>query len=109
VKLTLVLAVAALVGANRTVMVAVAPTPTRVKGLPDTILKGAPTEAEPVMVPERVLWTVNVWVAELPTLTFPKFTVVVGVAAMVVCATALATGEHELSFPTVSTAVTATR
>jgi hypothetical protein len=55
VKLTLVLAATALVGANRTVTVAVAPDPTRVNGLPETMLKGALTEAVPVMVPPRVL------------------------------------------------------
>jgi len=55
VKLTLVLAAAVLVGANRTVTVAVAPDPTRVKGLPETMLNGAPTEAAPVIVPLRVL------------------------------------------------------
>jgi hypothetical protein len=55
VKLTFVLAAAVLVGANRTVTVAVAPDPTRVKGLPETMLNGAPTEAAPVIVPLRVL------------------------------------------------------
>jgi len=60
VKLTLVLAAAVLVGVNRTVIVAVAPVPTSVKGLPETMLNGAPTEAVPVMVPLRVLCTVNV-------------------------------------------------
>ena len=60
VKLTLVLAAAMLIGAKRTVTVAVAPVPTRVKGLPETIEKGAGTDAVPVMVPERVLWTVKV-------------------------------------------------
>jgi len=55
VKLTFVLAAVVLVGANRTVTVAVAPDPTRVKGLPETMLNGAPTEAAPVIVPLRVL------------------------------------------------------
>src|SRR5437879_379890 len=108
VKLTLVLAAAVLVGANRTVTVAVEPEPTRVKGLPETMLNGAPTEAVPVTVPARVLWTVNVWVAELPIVTLPKFTVVVGVAVISTCATAPTEGEHVLSLPPVSTAVTAT-
>src|SRR6267142_5133187 len=71
VKLTLVLAVVVLVGVNRTVTVAVAPVPMRVKGLPETMLKGADTEAVPVTVPVRVLWTVKVWVVELPMLTLP--------------------------------------
>jgi len=108
VKLTLVLAAAVLVGANRTVTVAVEPEPTRVKGLPETMLNGAPTEAVPVTVPARVLWTVNVWVAEFPIVTLPKFTVVVGVAVISTCATAPTEGEHVLSLPPVSTAVTAT-
>jgi len=81
VKLTLVLAAVVLVGVNRTVTVAVAPDPTSVKGLPETMLNGAPTEAVPVMVPVRVLWTVNVCVAELPMLTLPNGTVPVGVTA----------------------------
>src|SRR5262249_34276086 len=78
VKLTLVLATAVLVGVKRTVTVAVAPEPTRVKGLPETMLNGAATEAVPVTVPVRVLVTVRVCVAEVPMLTFPKLTVVVG-------------------------------
>jgi len=60
VKLTLVLATAVLVGAKRTVTVAVEPEPTRVKGLPETMLNGAATEAVPVTVPVRVLVTVKV-------------------------------------------------
>ena len=58
-KLTLVLASAVVVGAKRTVTVWVAPAPTRVKGLPETMLKGAETEAVPVTVPPRVFWTVK--------------------------------------------------
>jgi len=60
VKLTLVLASAVLVGVKRTVIVAVAPEPTRVKGLPEAMLNGAATEAVPVTVPVRVLVTVKV-------------------------------------------------
>jgi len=108
VKLTLVLAVVVLVGVNRTVTVAVAPVPMRVKGLPETMLKGADTEAVPVTVPERVLWTVKVWVVELPMLTLPKFTVAVGVTTISVLATALAGAEQALSLPPVSSAVIAT-
>jgi hypothetical protein len=48
---------------------------------------------------------VKVWVAKLPTLTLPKAVVPVGVTATSTCATALATEEHELSVPPVSTAV----
>ena len=108
VKLTLALAAVVLVGVNVTVMVAVAPELVSVNGLPETMLKGAATDAVPVIVPPRVLCTVNVCVAELPILTVPKFTVVVGVAAMSTCATALATPEHVLSLPLVSIAVIAT-
>jgi len=108
VKLTFVLAPAVVVGVNRTVTVAVAPDPTSVKGLPETMLNGAPTEAVPVTVPPRVLWTVNVWVAELPMLTLPNATVPVGMTPKSTWATALATPEHALSLPPVSSAVTAT-
>jgi hypothetical protein len=108
VKLTLLLAVTVLVGVNRTVTVAVAPGPTSVKGLPETMLKGAASETVPVTVPVRVLWTVKVWVAELPMVTLPKFTVVVGVTAISIWATALAGAEQALSCPLVSSAVTAT-
>src|SRR5438445_3340336 len=107
-KLTFVLDSTALIGVKRTVTVAVAPAPTRVNGLPETMVNGAGTEAVPVMVPERVLWTVKVWVAKLPTLTLPKAVVPVGVTPISTCATALATEEHELSLPPVSTAVTET-
>jgi hypothetical protein len=108
VKLTLVLAAAALVGVKRTVTVWVAPVPVRVKGLPETMLNGAATEAVPVTVPLRMPWTVKVCVAELPIVTLPKLTVAVGVTAKPACATALAAGEHALSMPPVSTAVTDT-
>jgi hypothetical protein len=107
-KLTLALAAAVLVGENRTVTVWVAPTPDRVKGLPETMLNGAATEAVPVTVALRVPWTVKVCVAELPTVTLPKLTVVVGATVKPACATALAAGEHALSIPVVSTAVTDT-
>ncbi|PYN30193.1 MAG: hypothetical protein DME01_28220 [Candidatus Rokuibacteriota bacterium] len=46
--------------------------------------------------------------AELPILTPPKFTVVVGVTVMSTSAAAVATAEHPLSLPPVSTAVIAT-
>src|SRR6267142_2525624 len=60
VKATFVLASAVPVGVKRTVTVAVAPLPMRVKGLPETMLNGAGTEAVPVTVPVRVLCTVKV-------------------------------------------------
>jgi len=59
VKLILELATAVVVGVKRTVTAWVAPAPTRVKGLPETMLKGAETEAMPVTVPPRVFWTVK--------------------------------------------------
>jgi hypothetical protein len=108
VKLTLALAAAVLVGVKRTVTVWVAPTPDSVKGLPETMLNGAATEAVPVTVALRVPWTVKVCVAELPIVTLPKLTVVVGVTVKPACATALAAGEQALSIPVVSTAVTDT-
>jgi hypothetical protein len=108
VKLTLVLAAAVLVGVKRTVTVWVAPEPARVNGLPETMLNGAATEAVPVTVALRVPCTVKVCVAELPIVTLPKLTVVTGVTVKPACATALAAGEHALSIPVVSTAVTDT-
>jgi len=45
---------------------------------------------------------------ELPIVTLPKLTVPVGVTAESPRATALATAEHALSFPSVSTAATET-
>jgi len=54
VMLRFVLATPLEVGVNLTVTVAVAPLPARVKGLPETILKGAGTEAAPLIVPGRV-------------------------------------------------------
>jgi hypothetical protein len=104
-KLTLTLWGVVFVGVKRTVTVAVAPEVASVKGLPETIVKGAGTEAVPVTL-ARVLVTVNVWVAELPMLTLPKGTVVVGVAPMGACAAALAMDEHTLALPLVSTAAT---
>ena len=107
VKVTLALACAALVGVKRTVTVWV-PVPTRVNGLPETMLNGAEAEAVPVTVPARAPCNVKVCVAELPIVTLPKLTLVVGVTAKSTCATALAAGEHALSIPPVSTAVTDT-
>jgi hypothetical protein len=108
VKVTFPLAAAVLVGLNRTVTVAVASGPTRVKGLPESMLKGAGTEAVPVMVPLPALWTVNVRVAELPMVTLPKLTAPVGVMAESLRATTLVTAEHALSLPSSPTAVTDT-
>jgi len=60
VKVRLVLASAVVVGVKRTVTVWGVPVPTSVKGLPETMLNGAETEAVPVTVPVRVPWTVKV-------------------------------------------------
>ena len=105
-KLTLTLAVVVVVGVKRTVTVWVAPAPTRVKGLPDTMLNGGETDAVPVMAPLRVLLTVNVWSTKAPTFTLPNVTVAVGLTLKSACAIAFAPLEHALSLPLVSTART---
>jgi hypothetical protein len=96
VNATFVVAVAPVVGVNRTVTVCVAPAPLSVNGLPETIVNGAATVAVPVTVPLRVFCTVNVWVAELPTFTLPKFILPVGVTEKSICAVALAAVEQAL-------------
>jgi hypothetical protein len=60
VKFTFALTVAAAVGVKRTVTVWVAPTPTRLNGLPVTTLKGAEAETLPETVPPPVFCTVKV-------------------------------------------------
>jgi hypothetical protein len=102
-KLTFTLAVTALVGANRTVTVWMAPNPASVKTLPDTTLKGAEVDTVPEMAPPRVFDTLKVCVATLPMVTLPNATVPVGLTPYPVCATALAAGEQALSLPLVST------
>jgi len=96
VKLTVALAVAVVVGVKRTVTVWLAPTPPRVKRLPDTMLKGAEVDAAPETVPPPVFETVKTWSAKLPTVTLPKFTVPAGLRAKSDRATALATLEQAL-------------
>jgi hypothetical protein len=108
VKLRFVLTVAVVVGANRTFTAWVAPTPLRVNGLPDTMLKGATTNADPEIVPPPVFDTVNVRSEELPRFTPPKFTVPVGLTAKSARAMALAMTEQALCKPAASTALTAT-
>ena len=108
VKLTVALAVAVVVGVKRTVTVWLAPTPPRVKGLPDTMLKGAEVDAAPETVPPPVFETVKTWSAKRPIVTLPKLTVPVGLTAKSDRATALATLEQALRLPAESTAVTAT-
>jgi hypothetical protein len=108
VKLTVALAVVDVVGVKRTLTACVAPVPLSVKGLPDTMLKGAPTAAAPAIVPPAVFDTVKVCSAKLPMPTLPKFTEPVGLTANSARATPLAVSEHALSLPPRSTALTAT-
>ena len=96
VKVIFALTVEVVVGVNRTFTTWVVPTPLRVKGLPDTILYGAGTDALPDAVPPPVFDTVKVWSAKLPRGTLPKFTVPVGLTAKSARATALAMFEQEL-------------
>jgi hypothetical protein len=92
----LVVAVAVVVGVNRTFTAWVPPAPLRVNGLPDTTLKGAVTDAVPESVPPPVFDTVKVRSAKLPRATLPKFTVPVGLTEKSARATALATLEQGL-------------
>jgi hypothetical protein len=109
VKVTFAVEVAAVVGLKRTVTVWVAFSPTRLNGLPDTMLKGAGTDAVPDTVPPTVFCTVKVWFATAPRFTLPKFTVPVGLTAKVIRAGAFETDEQALSMPPESTAVIATK
>jgi hypothetical protein len=54
VKLAFALTATDAVGVKRTVTTWVAPLPTSVNGLPDTMLKGAEADALPQTVPPRV-------------------------------------------------------
>ena len=109
VKVTFAVAVAVVVGVKRTVTVWVVFIPTTVNGLPDTMLNGAGTDAVPDTVPPTAFCTVKVWFAVLPRFTLPKFIVPVGLTENVIRVAALVTGEHALSIPPESTAVTATK
>jgi len=95
VKLTVVLTVVVVVGAKRTFTACVVPD-ARVKGLPETMLKGGATVAEPEIVPLPGFDTVRIRSTKLPMLTLPKFTGPVGLTAKAARATALTTLEHEL-------------
>jgi len=108
VKVTFAVAVAVVVGVKRTVTVWGVFIPT-VNGLPDTMLKGAGTDAVPDTVPPTVFCTVKVRSATLPRFTLPKSVVMVGLTENVTRAAALATGEQALSMPPESTAVIATK
>jgi len=109
VKVTFAVAVAVVVGVKRTVTVWVVFIPATVNELPDTMLKGAGTDAVPDTVPPTVFCTVKVWSAMLPRFTLPKFIVLVGLTENVTRAAALVTGEQGLSLPPESTAVTAAK
>ena len=78
VKVTFAIAAATVVGVKRTVTVWVAPAPLSVNGLPDTMRKGATVDTAPEIAPARVLCTVKVRSAKLPTLTLPKLALPVG-------------------------------
>ena len=59
VKLIFAVAVAAVVGVKRTVTAWLAPSPTRLNGLPETMLKGAEVDRVPDTVPPPVFDTVK--------------------------------------------------
>jgi hypothetical protein len=108
-KVTFAVVVAVVVGLKRTVTVWVVFSPTMVKGLPDTMLYGAETEAVPDTVPPAMFWTVKVRSTEVPRLTLPKFVVTVGLTAKVLRAGAPTADVQALSMPPASIAVIATK
>ena len=59
-RVTFAVAIATTVGVNRTVTAWVAPSPTRLNGLPETMLNGAEADAVPATVPPTVFCTVKV-------------------------------------------------
>jgi hypothetical protein len=77
-KLTLVVEVATDVGVNRTVTW-VDPEPGSVNGLPETTRNAPDADAVPETLPDRVFWIVNTRSTVLPTITFPKLTLPLGV------------------------------
>jgi hypothetical protein len=107
VKFTLLAKLPALVGWNRRVTVRLAPGDSE-KEPPDAMLNGAPTFAPPEMLAVLVFCTVNVRSTMPPVVTFPKFVATVGVTLKTGWATPLTGGEHALSLPEVSMAVTRT-
>jgi len=109
-KAIFAVAVADAVGVKRTVAAWVAPRPTRLNGLPETMLKGAETDTLPERVPPLVFDTVSTRSAKLPTLTLLKSTVPIGLTANSMRATALPKEVAQvLSLPLSSTAVTETK
>jgi hypothetical protein len=109
VKVTFAVEVTVVVGRKRTVTVWVVFSPTRVKGLPDTMLYGADTEAVPDTVPPTMFCTVKVRSTEVSRFTLPKFVVPVGLTEEALRATALTAGVQALCMPPASTAVSATQ
>jgi hypothetical protein len=95
----------AVVGAKRTVAVWLPPG-AREKAPPETTVNGAPTLTEPERLARLVFWTVKVRFTVLPTVMLPKLVAVVGATEKSARALPLAEGEHALSLPEVSTAVT---
>jgi len=94
VKLTFVVDVTSAVGVKRTVT-SVVPDPARVNALPDTMVKGAETDAVPETVPVRMFCTVKTCSKKLPMVTLPKLKVL-GVAESSSAAAAVATVEQAL-------------
>src|SRR2546426_7742887 len=108
VKLTFVVDVTSAVGVKRTVTWVV-PDPAIVNALPDTMVKGAETDAVPETGAVRVVCTVKICSEKLPRVTLPKFVAPVGATESSSAARAVGgTFEQALSLPLVSTAVTAT-
>jgi hypothetical protein len=105
VKVTLPANAPAVVGRKRTVMAWLAPGAS-VNDAPETMLNGAPTLAAPERLALPVFCTVKVRSAVPPTAMLPKLVALTGVTAKSGWATPLAEGEHPLSFPLASMAVT---
>jgi hypothetical protein len=104
-NVTLPTKLAALVGLKRTTTDWVAPA-ARENEVPDTTLNGAPTAVPPDTVEPVMFLTVNVRSTVVPTVTVPKDVVLVGDTLREPRAAAETAGEHALSLPLRSTAVT---
>jgi hypothetical protein len=106
VKLTFAITVACALGLKRTVTDWVAPIPTRVNGLPETMPNGAEVTTVPETVPPAVFCTAKALSTKPPTFTLPKFTMPVGLTAKSGRAIVLGTGvEQALSRPLEFTAL----
>src|SRR2546428_11840553 len=89
-------AVADVIGVKRTVTAWVAPSPTRLNGLPETMLKGAEVDTVPDTVPPPVFDTAKTRSTKPPKLTAPKFTVPVGLTPKSIRAIALRSEERRV-------------